>query len=133
MAQQVTAGNPDHLKYTKTHEWSRTEANGEITVGITDYAQDLLGDLVFVDLPVVGQYFTKNEVCMLVESVKSASDIYMPISANIVAVNMMLTDNPENINDDPFDNGWLFRCQPDNNDDITELLSAQAYEALLDG
>ena len=123
---------PEHLRYAKTHEWVRLEDGGEITVGITDYAQDLLGDVVFADLPKVGAHFSKNEVCMLLESVKAASDIYMPVSGEIIAINATLDDNPEKINEDAWGEGWLFKCQPDNKEDIAKLLSVQDYEALLD-
>lgn len=124
--------NPTSLKYAETHEWARLENNGEITVGITDHAQDLLGDVVFADLPEVGQRFSAKEECMLLESVKAASDIYMPISGEISAINFSLEDAPEMINEDSFGQGWLFRFVPDNNDDLNALLSATAYEELLD-
>ncbi|MDF1589192.1 MAG: glycine cleavage system protein GcvH [Gammaproteobacteria bacterium] len=124
--------NPDSLKYVETHEWVRLEANGEITVGITDHAQDLLGDVVFADLPEVGQRFSAKEECMLLESVKAASDIYMPISGEISAINANLEDAPEMINEDSFGEGWLFRFVPDNKDDLSALLSATAYEDSLD-
>ncbi|MCJ8270538.1 MAG: glycine cleavage system protein GcvH [Psychrosphaera sp.] len=124
--------NPTSLKYAQTHEWVRVETTGELTVGITEHAQDLLGDLVFAELPEVGQRYAAKEECMLLESVKAASDIYMPVGGEISAVNTSLEDEPELINQDPFGDGWLFKIQPDNQADIDALLSADAYEASLD-
>jgi len=124
--------NPNSLKYTATHEWIRREDSGELTVGITDHAQDLLGDLVFAELPEIGQRFPAKEACMLLESVKAASDIYMPVSGEISAINTSLDDEPELINQQPFGDGWLFKIQPDNVSDIDGLLSAEAYEQSLD-
>lgn len=124
--------NPSTLKYADTHEWVRVEDSGELTVGITDHAQDLLGDLVFAELPEVGQRFSAKEECMLLESVKAASDIYMPVSGEISAVNTKLEDEPEIINEDSFGDGWLFKVQADNNADIEGLLSAEGYESSLD-
>jgi glycine cleavage system H protein len=124
--------NPSTLKYAETHEWARLEESGEVTVGITDHAQDLLGDVVFADLPEVGHRFSAKEECMLLESVKAASDIYMPISGEISQINSTLEDSPELINEDSFGEGWLFKFLPDNQDDLAELLSASDYEASLD-
>ncbi|NQY27784.1 MAG: glycine cleavage system protein GcvH [Piscirickettsiaceae bacterium] len=124
--------DPASLKYADTHEWVRIEESGELTIGITDHAQDLLGDLVFADLPEVGQRFSAQEECMLLESVKAASDIYMPVSGEITAINSALEDEPEIINEDAFGDGWLFKIQPDNRNDINAMLSAEAYEASLD-
>ena len=124
--------NPTFLKYADTHEWVRVEDTGEVTVGITEHAQDLLGDLVFAELPEVGQRFAAKEACMLLESVKAASDIYMPVSGEISAINTALVDEPEIINQAPFTGGWLFKIQPDNVADIEGLLSAEAYERSLD-
>ena len=124
--------NPNSLKYAETHEWIRLEDDGELTVGITDHAQDLLGDLVFAELPEIGQRFAAKEECMLLESVKAASDIYMPVSGEISAINLALVDEPELINQEPFGEGWLFKIQPDNTADIDGLLSAEAYEQSLD-
>jgi glycine cleavage system H protein len=120
------------LKYADTHEWVRLEDSGELTVGITDHAQDLLGDLVFAELPEVGQRFSAQEECMLLESVKAASDIYMPVNGEIAAINTRLVDEPETINEDSFGEGWLFKVQPDNVSDIESLLSAEGYEISLD-
>jgi len=126
------SSNPSSLKYADTHEWVRVEDSGELTVGITDHAQDLLGDLVFAELPEVGQRFSAKEECMLLESVKAASDIYMPVSGEISAVNTKLEDEPEIINEDSFGEGWLFKIQADNNDDVEALFSAEGYESSLD-
>jgi glycine cleavage system H protein len=124
--------NPVFLKYAQTHEWVRLEDNGELTVGITEHAQDLLGDLVFAELPEVGQRFSAKEECMLLESVKAASDIYMPVNGEISAINTVLIDEPEVTNQHPFTEGWLFKVQPDNATDIDGLLSADDYEKSLD-
>lgn len=124
--------DPSSLKYAETHEWIRLDDSGELTVGITEHAQDLLGDLVFAELPEVGQRFTAKEECMLLESVKAASDIYMPVSGEISAINLALVDEPELINQQPFGDGWLFKIHPDNVADIDGLLSAEAYEQSLD-
>ncbi|MFW5451040.1 MAG: glycine cleavage system protein GcvH [Methylophagaceae bacterium] len=124
--------NPSSLKYADSHEWARLEDSGEITVGITDHAQDLLGDLVFAELPGVGQRFAAKEQCMLLESVKAASDIYMPVGGEISAINTVLEDEPELINEDSFGEGWLFKIQPDNANDLEGLLSAEDYELSLD-
>lgn len=124
--------SPTSLKYAATHEWVKLEDTGELTVGITDHAQDLLGDLVFAELPEVGQRFAVQEQCMLLESVKAASDIYMPANGVISAVNTALEDSPELINEDSFGDGWLFKFEADNSSDIDGLLSAQEYESSLD-
>jgi len=124
--------NPNSLKYADSHEWLKLEESGEFTVGITDHAQHLLGDLVFAELPEVGQRFAAKEQVMLLESVKAASDIYMPISGEITAINDKLEDEPELINESPFSDGWLFKFQADNNVDSESLLSAEGYEQSLD-
>ena len=124
--------NPISLKYAETHEWVRVETTGELTIGITDHAQDLLGDLVFAELPEVGQRFAAKEQCMLLESVKAASDIYMPVGGEIVAINTQVDEEPEIINQDSFGEGWLFKIQPDNQADVEALLSSEDYEASLD-
>ena len=123
--------NPTDLCYTESHGWLRIEDSGEITVGITDHAQDLLGDLVFAELPEVGQRFAAQEQCMLLESVKAASDIYMPVSGEISAINSALEDSPELINDDAFGAGWLFKILPDNLADSEGLLSTKSYQTFL--
>lgn len=120
---------PSELKYTKSHEWVRDEGDGTFTVGITDHAQELLGDLVFVELPEVGSELTAGDACCVVESVKAASDVYMPISGEILEVNELLAETPEIINDSAFDDGWLFKVQPSAEIELEELMDADAYEA----
>jgi len=122
---------PSELKYTESHEWLRLEDDGLITVGISDHAQALLGDLVFVELPEVGLEFVAGDECCVVESVKAASDVYMPISGEIVEVNEALVDEPEIINNSPYDNGWLFKVKP-SADEFSELMDADAYQAEID-
>lgn len=119
---------PSELKYAKSHEWVRIEEDGLMTVGISDHAQELLGDLVFVELPEVGTEFVAGDECCVVESVKAASDVYMPVSGEIIEVNEELVDEPEIINSSPYDNGWLFKVQP-TADEIEELMDADAYLA----
>jgi glycine cleavage system H protein len=122
---------PSELRYTKSHEWLRVEDDGLITVGISDHAQELLGDLVFVELPEQGTEFVAGDECCVVESVKAASDVYMPVSGEVVEVNEALADEPEIINDSPYDNGWLFRIKA-SADEMDELLDADAYQAEID-
>ncbi len=122
---------PTDLKYTKSHEWVKTEADGTVTVGITDHAQELLGDMVFVELPQVGDTFTQKQECAVAESVKAAADVYCPISGEVVEVNTPLVDSPENINQDAF-NSWLFKLKPSNSDELGGLLDAEGYQTLLD-
>lgn len=117
------------LKYTKSHEWVRDESDGTVTVGITDHAQELLGDLVFVELPEVGAEMAAEEACCVVESVKAASDVYMPVSGEVIAVNETLADAPETINDSPYDEGWLFKIQPADAQEESILMDAEAYQA----
>ena len=125
---------PSELRYTKSHEWLRVEDDGLVTVGITDHAQELLGDLVFVELPEVGLEFVAGDECCVVESVKAASDVYMPISGEVVEINEALLDEPETINISPYDSGWLFKIQPSSQeleeiDELDELMDADAYQA----
>lgn len=120
---------PLDLKYTKSHEWVRQEDDGSITVGITDHAQELLGDLVFVELPETGSVMAADEACCVVESVKAASDVYMPLSGEIFEVNDALGDTPETINDSPYDDGWLFRLNPSEPQELAELMDAEEYQA----
>ncbi|MFZ6849806.1 glycine cleavage system protein GcvH [Undibacterium sp. RuRC25W] len=117
---------PAELKYTSSHEWVRVEADGTITVGITEFAQDALGDIVFVDLPKVGTALAAGKDCAVVESVKAAGDIYAPVSGEVVAVNDALGDAPESINDDAFA-AWLFKLKPANIADVDALMNAEAY------
>jgi glycine cleavage system H protein len=122
---------PADLKYTESHEWVRREADGTLTIGITDFAQEALGDMVFVELPEVGRKLGKGEACAVVESVKAASDVYAPVAGEVVAVNSALTDKPELVNADAFD-AWLFRLKPDNSADVDALLDAAKYQANID-
>jgi len=122
---------PEELKYTKSHEWLRIEDDGSVTIGITEHAQELLGDMVFVELPEVGAAFEAEEDCAVVESVKAASDIYSPIGGEIVAVNEELEDAPELVNSNVYHDGWLFRMQPSAIAEIDELLDAAAYAELI--
>ncbi|MBH1975600.1 MAG: glycine cleavage system protein GcvH [Rhodocyclales bacterium] len=121
---------PAHLKYAASHEWSRLEADGTITVGITDHAQEALGDIVFLELPAVGRVVKAKEECAVIESVKAASDIYAPVSGEIVAINQAAVDAPEAINSAPYDN-WLFRIKPADPDELGSLLDADGYNATL--
>lgn len=120
---------PSELKYTKSHEWIRDEGDGTVTIGITDHAQELLGDLVFVELPEVGADLTAGDACCVVESVKAASDVYAPLTGEVLEVNEMLADSPEIINDSAFDDGWLFKIQLASEVELEELMDADAYEA----
>jgi glycine cleavage system H protein len=117
---------PTNLKYTKSHEWVRAEADGTITVGITEHAQDLLGDLVFIDLPDVGKTLSAEEEAAVVESVKAAADVYAPVSGTVTEVNAALADAPELVNQDAYA-AWLFKMKPANLADLDTLLDAAAY------
>ena len=119
---------PSNLKYTKSHEWVRIEGDGTITVGITDHAQELLGDLVFVELPDVGKELAAEQEAAVVESVKAASDVYAPISGTVTAVNTDVSDSPEAVNQDAYA-AWLFKMKPANAADVDALLDATAYAA----
>lgn len=123
---------PSELRYTKSHEWLRKEDDGTVTVGVTDHAQEALGDLVFVELPEVGSTYAAEDACCVVESVKAASDVYMPVTGEVVAVNETLGDEPEIINSSPYDDGWLFSFKPENMEDVDQLMDDTAYEAELD-
>lgn len=123
---------PSELKYAKSHEWVRSEGNGEYTVGITEHAQELLGDMVFVDLPEVGREVDADEDCAVTESVKAASDIYAPISGEIIAVNEELDSSPELVNSAPYAEGWLFRIKANNESELNQLLDAEGYQELVD-
>ncbi|MEJ5209888.1 MAG: glycine cleavage system protein GcvH [Burkholderiales bacterium] len=119
---------PSDLKYTKTHEWARREADGTISVGITHHAQDLLGDMVYVENPAVGRRLAAGEECAVVESVKAASDVYAPVSGEVVAVNDEVVASPEKINQDPY-GAWMFRIRPADPTELDGLLDAAAYAA----
>lgn len=122
---------PEELKYTKTHEWVRREADGSITIGITEHAQELLGDMVFVELPDAGRALAAEEDCAVVESVKAASDIYAPVAGEVSEVNSALEDSPEIVNQDPYGNGWLFRMKPADDAELDTLLDADGYKAVV--
>jgi len=121
---------PSELRYADTHEWTRLEADGTVSVGITWHAQDRLGDLVFVEVPALGKSFEKGQACAVVESVKAASDIYAPVSGTIEAVNADLAGNPEKVNEDAYAS-WMFRMRPSDPKQLESLLSAAEYEKLI--
>jgi len=121
---------PADLKYTPSHEWVRVEADGTLTVGITHHAQDLLGDMVFIESPAVGRALSKGEECAVVESVKAASDVYAPVSGEVIAANGDVESSPEQINKDAYA-AWLFKIKPANADEVATLLDATAYEKLV--
>jgi glycine cleavage system H protein len=120
---------PAELKYASSHEWARLEEDGTVTVGISDHAQDSLGDVVFVELPDVGASFAAADEAAVVESVKAASDIYAPISGAVIAINAILEDAPETVNSDPYNDGWFFKLQPTDTSELENLLSAEDYDA----
>lgn len=118
------------LRYARSHEWARVEDDGTVTVGISDHAQEALGDVVFVELPEPGAELAAGDEAGVVESVKAASDIYAPVSGKVIAVNSVLEDSPETVNSDPYQDGWFFRLQPHDVAELEQaLLDAQAYEA----
>ena len=123
--------NPSNLKYTASHEWVKTEDDGTIAVGITQHAQELLGDMVFVEAPAAGRKLTAKEECAVVESVKAAADVYAPVSGEVVAVNGELDSTPEQINNDPY-GAWIFKMKPDNVADVAALMDDAAYQAVVD-
>ncbi len=119
---------PSNLKYTKSHEWIRRESDGTLTIGITDHAQDQMGDLVYVELPEQGKKLAAGKECAVVESVKAASDVYAPVSGDVTAVNTALADSPEAINKDPYGSGWMFKLRPSTPAELDKLLDAAAYD-----
>lgn len=124
---------PGDLKFLKSHEWARVEDKGTVTVGISDHAQGLLGDLVYVELPSIGDTVKAGTACAVVESVKAASDVYAPVSGEVIAINEALPDKPETINEDAYGDGWLFVIQPDNlSEEQDELLDPDAYAELIE-
>lgn len=123
---------PGDLLYTPEHEWLRREDDGSVTIGVTDHAQAALGDLVYVELPEVGQDVDSGGDMAVVESVKAASDVYAPIDGSVVAVNEELADDPEKINTDPYGDGWIVRLQPSESIDESALMDPDAYQELLD-
>ena len=123
---------PTELRYAKSHEWVRDEGDGTVTVGISDHAQEQLGDLVFVELPEVGDSLDAGNECAVVESVKAASDIYSPVSGEVIEVNQALADAPETVNEDAFGNGWLFKVRLSDSAQLDELLDAEGYAGALE-
>jgi glycine cleavage system H protein len=122
---------PADLRFLKSHEWARLEADGTVTVGISDHAQQALGDLVFVEAPEPGRRVVAGEACAVVESVKAASDVYSPVTGEVVAANADLGGRPELINEDPYGTGWVMRVRPEDKAQFAALLDAKAYEAAL--
>lgn len=122
---------PENLKYTKDHEWVRVDEDGTLKVGITDYAQQSLGDITFVELPAEGESFQAGEVFGAVESVKAASDLYLPVDGEVIAVNPELDGAPERVNDDPYGEGWMIQVAPKDPAQVDGLLGKQAYAELL--
>jgi glycine cleavage system H protein len=120
---------PSGLKYTDSHEWLKREDDGTVTIGITDHAQNALGDLVYVELPAVGRTVAKGEACAVVESVKAASDVYAPIAGEVVAINDRLSGAPEAVNEDAY-GAWLFRIRPDDAKALASFMDADAYARL---
>ncbi len=123
---------PTELRYTASHEWIRREEDGSYTVGISEHAQELLGDMVFVELPEVGDTLSAGDDCAVAESVKAASDIYAPLSGEVLAVNETLEDSPELVNSDAFGDGWFFRVMPSDESELDNLLDADDYQAVID-
>jgi glycine cleavage system H protein len=124
---------PNNLKYLDSHEWARVESDGTVTVGISDHAQGALGDLVFVEVPEVGRALTKGGAAAVVESVKAASDVYSPVSGEVIANNSdALGATPELVNSDPYGQGWLFKVKPSNSSELASLLDAKGYEKVVE-
>ena len=119
--------SPENLKYLSSHEWVKLEDDGSVTVGISDHAQDLLGDIVFVELPKVGQELGAEEEAAVVESVKAASDIFSPIGGKVTEINEKLLDEPDLVNVSPYEDGWFFKMQPDDLESLKSLLSSEEY------
>jgi len=124
--------NPSELYYAKTHEWVRREEDGTVTVGITEHAQDALGDVVYVETPEVGDSIAAGDQAGVVESVKAASDIYAPVTGEVIATNEALEDAPETVNSDAFHDGWFFKLQPEDMGELDTLMSAEEYEQFCD-
>lgn len=123
---------PVELKYTKSHEWVRHNDDGSVTVGITDNAQDQLGDMVYIEVPEAGQAVIAQEACAVVESVKAASDVYAPISGKVIEINETLGESPETVNQDAYGAGWLFRVKPSDAGDLDGLMDGEAYASFIE-
>ena len=119
---------PEDLRFTSTHEWVRIEDDGSVVVGITDHAQNLLGDLVFVETPEEGKHYSAGDACAVVESVKAASDVYCPLAGTVNEVNEVLADSPELINEQPYEDGWIMTIVPDDGADVEQLMDATQYQ-----
>jgi glycine cleavage system H protein len=124
---------PEELRYSKDHEWAKVEDGGKVRIGITDYAQDALGDVVYVDVPQVGATVKADDTFSEVESTKSVSDIYAPVDGTVVEVNAELADAPERVNEDPYGEGWIAVIEPSDPSQVDALLDAAAYQALIEG
>lgn len=122
---------PDELRYTKSHEWVRQDDDGTLVVGITDHAQSLLGDLVFIEVPEAGNTYSEGDECAVVESVKAASDVYCPLDGEVVEGNEALGEAPETINKDPYGDGWIMRLQPSDAGAFDGLMDAEAYKEIV--
>jgi glycine cleavage system H protein len=123
---------PGDLKFLKSHEWARLEDSGRVTIGISEHAQGLLGDLFYVELPSVGDTVKQGTACAVVESVKAASDVYSPVSGTVVAVNEALGDKPETINEDAYGEGWIFAVKPDDAAELDEMIEPDDYAAMIE-
>ena len=123
---------PSELRYASSHEWARVEPDGTVTVGITEHAQDQLGDVVYVEVPEIGVVFAAGDEAGVVESVKAASDIYAPVSGEVVAVNELLEEEPETVNSEPYDKGWFFKLKPGDEGDLDGLMGADDYQASIE-
>jgi len=123
---------PSDLKFTKSHEWVRVEDDGSLTVGVTDHAQEALGDMVFVEVPEVGATLKAGDACAVIESVKAASDVYSPVSGEVQEANDALAEQPERLNEDAYGEGWIMRIQAENDAELEGLMDAEAYGAFLE-
>ena len=123
---------PGDLRYSRNHEWARANDDGSVTIGITDHAQDQLGDLVYVEVPEQGQEVAADEACAVVESVKAASDVYAPIAGTVIAANEALADKPEAVNQDAYGEGWLIRLKPSSSDALSALMDADTYREFVE-
>jgi glycine cleavage system H protein len=123
---------PEELMFTYSHEWVRNDGDNTVTIGITDHAQELLGDLVYVELPEIGQQIDAGAEAGVVESVKAASDIYSPVSGEVIEINEDLSDAPETINEQPYDGGWIFKVRLSNTSELDALLNAEAYTGVVE-
>lgn len=122
---------PQNLRYTSDHEWVRLDDDGSVVIGITDHAQEALGELVYVEIPETGQEYGKGDACVVVESVKAASDVYAPVSGECADTNAALADEPELVNQSPYEDGWLIRLSPSDQTELEELMDAEAYQQFL--